>query len=219
MSAACAGFIYAAANAAAMIQTGTINKALVIGADCLSKQVDWTDRSTCILFGDAAGAVVLEAKEDTETGLIDTVLFSDGSGTSNLLVEVGGSKHPHGSDSACGKRSTITMAGQEVFRFAVQAMGDACAKVLSKAGMTADQVDLFVPHQANIRIIDAAAKRIGVASERVFVNVDKYGNTSGGSIPLALYEAKLAGKIKPGDVVMTVGFGGGLVWGANLIRF
>ena len=162
---------------------------------------------------------MLKAEDDTDRGLIETVLMSDGSGARFISIEVGGSKYPWGSEQAEGRKSKITMAGSETFRFAVNAMGDACAKVLEKAGMTADQVDLFVPHQANLRIIESAAKRLGLPPEKVFVNVNKYGNTSGGSIPLALYEAEQSGQLKKGMVTMTVGFGAGLVWGANLIRW
>lgn len=219
VSAACAGFIYAMANAAAMIEARHVNTALVIGVDCLSKQLDWTDRGTCILFGDAAGAVVMRAEEDTDRGLIDTVLMSDGSGSRFICIEVGGSRYPFGSPQSEGKKNKITMAGAETFRFAVNAMGDACQKVLDKAGMTSNDVDLFVPHQANLRIIDAAAKRLELPAERVFTNVHKYGNTSAGSVPLALYEAEAEGRLKKGMVAMTVGFGAGLVWGANLIRW
>jgi 3-oxoacyl-[acyl-carrier-protein] synthase-3 len=219
VSAACAGFIYAVANAAAMIESGHVNNVLVIGVDALSKQVDWSDRGTCILFGDAAGAIVLTAEENTDRGVIETVLMSDGSGAKFIAVEVGGSRYPWGSPQAEGRKEKITMAGSETFRFAVNAMGDACAKVLEKAGMTPDDVDLFVPHQANLRIIEAAAKRLNLPPEKVYVNVHKYGNTSGGSVPLALYEAEAEGRLKKGMVVMTVGFGAGLVWGANLIRW
>jgi len=219
VSAACAGFIYAMANGAAMIEARHVNNVLVIGVDCLSKQVDWSDRSTCILFGDGAGAVLLTGEENTDRGLLETVLMSDGSGAGFISIEVGGSRYPWGAPQSEGKKSKITMAGSETFRFAVNAMGDACLKVLEKAGMTADDVDLFVPHQANLRIIEYAAKRIGLPPEKVFVNVHKYGNTSAGSVPLALYEAEAEGKLKKGMVAMTVGFGAGLVWGANLIRW
>lgn len=219
VSAACAGFIYAMANAGGMIEAGRVKTALVIGVDALSKQVDWTDRSTCILFGDGAGAVVMRGEEGTDRGLIETVLMSDGSGSRFICIEVGGSRYPFGSPQAQGKKEKITMAGSETFRFAVNAMGDACHKVLEKAGMTPDDVDLFVPHQANSRIIDAAAKRLNLPSEKVFLNVQKYGNTSAGSVPLGLYEAELEGRLKKGMIVMTVGFGAGLVWGANLIRW
>jgi 3-oxoacyl-[acyl-carrier-protein] synthase-3 len=219
VSAACAGFIYAVANASGMIEAGRARNCLVIGVDCLSKQVDWTDRTTCVLFGDGAGALVLQGEDNTDRGVIETVLRSDGSGARFICIEVGGSKYPFGAEHSAGKKEKITMAGAETFRFAVNAMGDACLSVLEKAGMTADQVDLFVPHQANLRIIEKAAERIGLPREKVFLNVQKYGNTSAGSVPLGLYEAEMEGRLKPGMIVLTVGFGAGLVWGANLIRW
>jgi len=219
VSAACAGFIYAISNAAAMIVAGEIDHALVIGVDSLSKQVDWSDRSTCILFGDGAGAVIMSAEENTDRGLLGTVLFSDGSGGKYICIDVGGSRYPFGSEQAEGKREKITMLGAEVYRFAVQAMGDACCKVLDKLNMTSDDIDLFVPHQANLRIIESAAKRLALPPEKVFLNVHKYGNTSAGSIPLGLYEAEAEGKLQKGMNVLTVGFGAGLVWGANVIKW
>lgn len=204
LSAACAGFAYAVSVASAMIRGGDARRALVIGADTLTKQVDWNDRGTCILFGDGAGAIVLEGREGGERGVIDSVLFADGAGAKHLGV---------------GASGTIFMAGREVYRFGVNAMPDACERLLKKAGLTAADVDLFVPHQANVRIIDSAAERLGLPPEKVFVNLERYGNTSGGSIPLALDEAVAQGRLKPGMLVMTVGFGGGLAWGANLIRW
>ena len=219
VGAACAGFIYSLSVASAMIKTGQANTALVIGADTLTKFVDWTDRSTCVLFGDGAGAVVLRGEENTDRGVIRTVLLANGEGACHIDVQVGGSRYPAGSEAAANHRRFIYMAGAEVYRFAVTAMGDACCRVLDEAGLTTDDVDLFVPHQANLRIIESAAKRLKLPPEKVFINVEKYGNTSGGSIPLGLYEAVQAGRLKPGMVVMTVGFGAGLVWGANLIRW
>ena len=219
VGAACAGFIYAASITAAMLENSQVQKALVIGADALTKFVDWTDRSTCILFGDAAAAVVMTAEEGTDRGLIDSVLYSDGAGAEHILVEAGGARYPHDAPYSEGKNPYIYMAGQEVYRFAVQAMGDACSKALDKAGMSVGDVDLFVPHQANLRIIKSSMDRIGLPEEKVFLNVEKYGNTSGASIPLALYEAVQVGRLQTGMVVMTVGFGAGLVWGANLIRW
>lgn len=219
VGAACAGFIYSLATASAMIQSGQANTALVIGADTLTKFVDWTDRATCVLFGDGAAAVVLKAEENTERGVIRTALLADGRGACHIDVEVGGSRFPAGSEAAALQRKYIYMAGAEVYRFAVVAMGDACCKVLAEAGMSIEDVDLFVPHQANLRIIESAAKRLKLPPEKVFVNVDRFGNTSGGSIPLGLSEAVQQGRLKPGMVVMTVGFGAGLVWGANLIRW
>jgi 3-oxoacyl-[acyl-carrier-protein] synthase-3 len=219
VGAACAGFIYSLSVATAMIETGQINNALVIGADTLTKFVDWTDRATCVLFGDGAGAVLLKAEEGTERGVIRTALLANGDGACHIDIEVGGSRYPSGSAVAEGHRRSIFMAGAEVYRFAVVAMGDACCRVLAEADMSIEDVDLFVPHQANLRIIESAAKRLKLPPEKVFVNVEKYGNTSGGSIPLGLYEAAEEGRLKPGMVVMTVGFGAGLVWGANLIRW
>ncbi len=219
VSAACAGFIYSLEQATCMIESGHYENALVIGVDCLSKQVDWADRNTCVLFGDAGGAVVLKAEEGSNRGVIRTVLMSDGSGRRHICIDIGGSKAPYGSPQSEGRYPYIQMHGKETYRFAIQAMGDACHRVLEKAGMTADEVDLFVPHQANLRIITSAAERLGLPEDKVFVNVHKYGNTSGGSIPLALYEAQESGVLQKGMVVMTVGFGAGLVWGANLIRW
>jgi 3-oxoacyl-[acyl-carrier-protein] synthase-3 len=219
VSAACAGFIYAMDVAASFLETGRSRRALVIGVDTLSRQVDWTDRATCVLFGDGAGAAVMEAADDADRGLIASVLFSDGSGAPHIRIQGGGSIYPHSEPWPEGVRDKIEMNGKEVYRFAVHAMGDACEKVLAKAGMSAEEIDLFVPHQANIRIIDSAAKRLGLPEEKVFVNVDEYGNTSGGSVPLALYEAEVTGRLKRGMTVLTVGFGAGLVWGANIIRW
>ncbi len=219
LGAACAGFIYAASVATAMIESGQISNAIVVGVDTLSKQVNWKDRSTCILFGDGAGAVIMGAQESTTRGIIKTVLLSDGSGAQHIMNELGGTKYPPKSEDWFARTYGIRMNGNEVYRFAIGAMGDACERVLHDAGMTADQVDLFVPHQANIRIIESAAKRLNLPPEKVFINLEKYGNTSAGSIPLALYEAVEQGRLKEGMVVLTVGFGAGLVWGANLIRW
>jgi 3-oxoacyl-[acyl-carrier-protein] synthase-3 len=219
IGAACAGFIYSLATTSAMLESGAIKTALVVGVDTLTKFVDWTDRSTCVLFGDGAGAVVLRAEENTNRGVIKTVLLADGSGARHITLESGGSLYPYCSPQAEGRRNSIYMAGAEVYRFAVTAMGEACCRVLDEAGLSPDDIDLFVPHQANLRIIDSAAKRLNLPEEKVFVNVQKYGNTSGGSIPIALSEAVQEGRLKPGMMVLTVGFGAGLVWGANVIRW
>lgn len=219
VSAACAGFIYSLANATALIETGVVRNALVIGVDALSKQIDWTDRSTCILFGDAAASVIVSGVEGGDRGVIKTVMLSDGGGAPFINIDLGGTKYPPNCVAPAGLKYGIQMKGNEVYRFAIKAMGDACEKVLAEAGIDASEVDLFVPHQANLRIIDAAAERFNFPSEKVFKNVHKYGNTSGGSIPLALYEAVETGRLKPGMLVLTVGFGAGLVWGANLIRW
>ena len=219
VGAACAGFIYSLSVATAMIESGQMSNALVIGADTLTRFVDWTDRSTCVLFGDGAGAVVLRAETGTDRGVMKTVLLANGEGAKHIDLQVGGSAHPARDPQSANYRNHIYMAGAEVYRFAVTAMGDACCRLLEVAGLDANDIDLFVPHQANLRIIESAAKRLGLPDEKVFVNVEKYGNTSGASIPIGLYEASKQGRLKPGMVVMTVGFGAGLVWGANLIRW
>lgn len=219
VGAACAGFIYALANANAMIQTEVVDNVLVVGVDLLTKYVDWTDRSTCVLFGDGAGAVVLQASETGDRGLLKTVLLADGGGAKHINYESGGSRYPFGEPYSEGRNRKVYMNGAEVYRFAVTAMGDACCRVLELAGLEPKDVQLFVPHQANLRIIRAAQQRLGLPDERVFVNVEKYGNTSGASIPIGLAEAEQTGRLKQGDLVLTVGFGAGLVWGANLIRW
>ncbi len=219
VGAACAGFIYSVATAAAFIESGSLKKVLVIGADALTKYVDWTDRSTCILFGDGAGAMLLEAAPGSDHGVIKTVMLADGAGAPLIDVEVGGNRYPVGSPQAEGRRTKIFMAGSEVYRFAVKSIGDACCRVLDLAGISSDDVDLFVPHQANLRIIESAAERLHLPSEKVFVNVEKFGNTSAASIPIALSDAESTGKLTKGMTVLTVGFGAGLVWGANLIRW
>lgn len=218
VGAACAGFIYACEVLSSMIKGGSVRNGIVVGVDVLTKIVDWTDRSTCILFGDGGGAVFMEAS-DEDRGVMCTVMKSDGSGGKYIRLAVGGSLYPSRSPQAEGKSDRVYMAGREVYKFAVKAMGDSCCTVLEKAGLSVDDVDLFVPHQANLRIIEAASDRLGLSPEKVFINVDRYGNMSAGSIPVALYEAEQMGRLKRGDLVMTVGFGAGLVWGANLIRW
>ncbi|HLO98196.1 MAG TPA: beta-ketoacyl-ACP synthase III, partial [Fimbriimonas sp.] len=176
VSAACAGFIYSLANATALIESGAIKYALVIGVDALTKQIDWTDRSTCILFGDGAAAVVVGLNTSDDRGVVKTVMYSDGSGANHISMDAGGTKYPPNAPHSEGKKYGIQMKGNEVYRFAVKAMGDACEKVLIEAGIDASKVDLFVPHQANLRIINSAAERFNFPNKKVFVNVNKYGN-------------------------------------------
>jgi 3-oxoacyl-[acyl-carrier-protein] synthase-3 len=218
VGAACAGFIFGVEVATSMIMCGSFDNALVVGVDVLTKFVDWTDRSKCILFGDGGGAVYMEASDD-ERGVLASVLKSDGGGSRHIHMKAGGTLNPASRPLQDGVTPYLFMAGQEVYRFAVKAMEDSCKSVLEKAGMSIDNVDLFVPHQANLRIITAASDRLGLSRDKVFVNVHKYGNMSAGSIPVGLYEAEAEGRLKVGDLVMTVGFGAGLVWGANLIRW
>ncbi|WP_405172365.1 beta-ketoacyl-ACP synthase III [Paenibacillus sp. FSL H8-0280] len=216
LSAACSGFVYGLASATSFIQSGMYNNALVIGADCLSRITDYTDRNTCVLFGDGAGAVVVgEVPEGRGFKAFD--LGAEGSGGSLLQMEGGGSRLPATAETVENKKHYINMNGREVFKFAVRVMGTATIEVLRKAGMERTDVDLFVPHQANIRIIQSAMQRLELPEEKVVVNVDKYANTSAASIPLALVEAAEEGRMKAGDTVLMVGFGGGLTWGASVL--
>jgi len=218
LSAACSGFVFSLATAAGFIQTGTMRRILVIGADTLTKQVNWEDRGTCVLFGDGAGAAVLGPCPPDE-GLLASSLGTDGSGVPLIVLQAGGTKHPVTPEAIAQKQNCIYMSGSEVYKFAVRKMGDVCLDALCKANLTPKDVDLFVPHQANIRIINAAADRMGLPPEKVFLNVHKYGNTSAASIPMALTEARQEGRVQRGDVLVFVGFGAGLTWGANVVRW
>ncbi|MEK3757883.1 beta-ketoacyl-ACP synthase III [Paenibacillus sp. FSL P4-0338] len=216
LSAACSGFVYSLATATGFIQNGMYNNALVIGADTLSRITDYTDRNTCVLFGDGAGAVIVgEVPEGRGFQSFD--LGAEGSGGSLLNLEAGGSRLPASQQTVEDKKHFIYMNGREVFKFAVRIMGSATERVLTKAGLSKENIDLFVPHQANIRIIQSAMQRLDLPPEKVVVNVDKYANTSAASIPLALVEAAEEGRMKAGDAVLMVGFGGGLTWGASVL--
>lgn len=216
LSAACSGFVYGLATATSFIQSGMYNNALVIGADCLSRITDYTDRNTCVLFGDGAGAVIVgEVPEGRGFKSFD--LGAEGAGGSLLQMEGGGSRLPASVETVENKKHYIYMNGREVFKFAVRVMGTATIEVLRKAGLERTDVDLFVPHQANIRIIQSSMQRLELPEEKVVVNVDKYANTSAASIPLALVEAAEEGRMKAGDTVLMVGFGGGLTWGASVL--
>ncbi|NPA26161.1 MAG: ketoacyl-ACP synthase III [Chloroflexi bacterium] len=218
ISAACTGFIYALSLAAAMIKAGEIETALVIGAETLSRIVDWEDRNTCILFGDGAGALVLEAS-DEPGGVITSVLRADGSGADLLILPTCGSRHPVSHEALDQKMHYVKMNGREVFRFATRVMARATREVVEKAGMTLDDIAWIAPHQANRRIIEAAAKSLRRPIDDFLMNLDRYGNTSTASIPLVLYEAAEAGRLKPGDYGVLVGFGAGLTWGAALVQW
>jgi 3-oxoacyl-[acyl-carrier-protein] synthase-3 len=218
LSAACSGFAYGLATGAGFIQNGSMRRVLVIGVDTLSKQLDWTDRSTCILFGDGAGAAVLGPCAPDE-GILASILGTDGGGFDQIWLEGGSNRVPVTIEIIEGKRNCIRMKGAEVYKFAVKIMGDASLDALCRANLTPNDVNLFIPHQANIRIIKAAAERMGLPPEKVFLNVQKYGNTSAGSIPIALTEAVHEGRVHRGDVLVFVGFGAGLTWAANVIRW
>lgn len=216
LSAACSGFVYGMATANGFIQTGMYKNALVIGADTLSRITDYTDRNTCVLFGDGAGAVILGEVPEGR-GFLSFDLGAEGAGGDLLKLEGGGSRLPASNETVQDGKHFIYMNGREVFKFAVRVMGTATEEVLRKAGKTKEDIDLFVPHQANIRIIQSAMQRLSLPEEKCVVNVDKYANTSAASIPLALVEAAEDGRIKEGDTVLLVGFGGGLTWGASVI--
>lgn len=218
LSAACSGFIFAVQMASQAVQTGAIDTALVIGSETLSRLVNWEDRSTAILFGDGAGAFVLEARE-TPGGILAGVMRSDGSGGGLLAIQAGGSRLPASHETVELKQHTITMNGREVFRFATHVMASATREVVKKAGLQLKDIEVVVPHQANLRIIEAAARGLRLPMERFVVNIERYGNTSSASIPIAVCEAVHAGRIKPGDHVVLVGFGGGLTWGAIALQW
>jgi len=218
LSAACAGFIYGLSLAAHLLSAGVYRTALVIGAETLSRITDWNDRATCVLFGDGAGAVILQARED-EGGVLASVLGADGSGGDLLWLPGGGSRHPASHQTVAEGLHFIRMKGREVFRFAVRAMPTATREVLNRAGLTLADLNLLIPHQANQRIIEAAARALELPDEVVYSNLERYGNTSAASIPIALCDAAEEGRIRPGDVVVCVGFGAGLTWGAAAIRW
>ncbi|BBH20911.1 3-oxoacyl-ACP synthase III [Paenibacillus baekrokdamisoli] len=216
LSAACSGFIYGLATASNMIATGMYKHVLVIGAECLSRITDYTDRNTCILFGDGAGAVVL-GRVPEGRGFRSFELGADGSGGELLKVSGGGSRTPSTPESIADKKHFIYMAGSEVFKFAVRIMGNAAEEALRKAGMDKGDIDLLIPHQANIRIIQSALNRLSLPEEKSMINLHKYGNVSAASIPIALAEAVEQGRVNEGDCIVLVGFGGGLTWGASVL--
>ena len=216
--AACTGFVYALSLASQAIISGSMNTVLVIGSETLSRIVNWEDRGTCILFGDGAGAFVLRGSEQ-RGGVLSTLLRSDGSGADLLSVPAGGSRQPLSIEALRDNLHTIQMNGSEVFRFATTAMVDACRQVVADAGLRMSEIDRIVPHQANERIVAAAARGLKLPAERFILHLERYGNTSTASIPIALCEAVAAGTIKPNTNIVFVAFGGGLTWGAALVRW
>jgi 3-oxoacyl-[acyl-carrier-protein] synthase-3 len=218
LEAGCTSFMYGLSLASCLVESGTYHNVLVVGSEVLSRILDWTDRSTCVLFGDGAGAVVV-GKGAYATHQPCYVLGSDGSGGPALCLPAGGTRAPASEETVRNRLHYVKMAGPEVFRFATRVVVDATRQVLDKASLAVEDLDVFIPHQANTRIIDSAVRRLGIPAERVFVNIDRYGNTSSASIPIALCEAEDAGLLFPGAAVAMVGFGAGLTWGAGLIQW
>ncbi len=218
LSAACSGFIYALNMATQAIRSGSIKNALVIGAETLSRFVNWEDRNTCILFGDGAGAFVLQAG-DEPGGVLSAVMRSDGSGGDLLTLPAGGSYMPASAETILNKQHTIHMNGREVFRFATRVIAQATREAVAFAQLKLEDVQLVIPHQANLRIIEAAMRGLEMPIEQCFINIERYGNTSTASIPIAACEAIQQGRVQSGDNIVFVGFGAGLTWGATLVRW
>lgn len=219
VSAACSGFVFAITLAAQMIEAGTYKKILVVGADKMSSIVDYTDRNTCILFGDAGGAVLLEPSSDPSFGVIDHKLYCDGAGGDYLYMKGGGSLNPSTHKTIDEKLHYIYQDGKAVFKVAVVGMADVSAEIMKRNNLTGDQVDWLVPHQANLRIIDATAERMGLDKSKVMINIDKYGNTTAATIPLCLSEWWHAGKVKKGQNLVFASFGAGYTWGAVYVKW
>lgn len=219
ISAACSGFIFALQAARAQVQAGAVKTALVIGTEVMSSIVDWKDRNTCILFGDGAGAAVVQAVDPALGGIVDALQFIDGAGGKHLHMKAGGSLNPASERTVRDGMHYIYQEGREVYKFAVRGMADVALQVLERNRLTPADVQLLVPHQANIRIIEAAQKRLGLPDEKVAVTIDRFGNTTSASIPSALKVACDEGRVKKGDYVVLVSFGAGFTWGATLLRW
>jgi 3-oxoacyl-[acyl-carrier-protein] synthase III len=221
LSAGCSGFLYSISVAAQMIESGRVNKILVVGSDVMSTIIDYTDRNTCVVFGDGAGAVLLDSCTEEGYGFLDFILHADGTGEHYLHMKAGGSRRPASHETVEKREHFAFQDGRNVFKTAVTEMSDVAAQILAKNGLTGRDVSLFVPHQANLRIIEAAAKRMGIDKEKVVINIDKYGNTTCATIPLALYEAAVEKKyaLKKGDYVVMAAFGAGYTWGSALLRW
>ncbi len=219
LSAACSGFLFALTTGVQMIESGAYRKVAVVGADKMSSITDYTDRNTCILFGDAAGAVLLEPAEDPNTGIIDHILRCDGTGGKYLYLLGGGSLNPPNHDTVDQKMHYLYQDGKAVFKVAVIGMADVSVEILEKNGITGKDVDWLVPHQANLRIIDATAERMGLEKNRVMINIDRYGNTTAATIPLCLSEWWKQGKLRKGHQIVMAAFGAGFTWGSILARW
>lgn len=216
--AACAGFIYALSVGESFVNSGAMKTVLVVGAECLSKITDYTDRTTCILFGDGAGAVVIQ-KSSTKHEILSTSLAADGSQADVLIMPGGGAKNPASLESVQQRTHYIKFKGKEVFKLAINNITNLITDTINKNGFSLEDIDLIIPHQSNLRIIEATMEKLGLPMEKAVVNIDKYGNTSSASIPIAIDEARKEGRLSKGDIVMLVAFGGGLTWGSSIIRW
>jgi 3-oxoacyl-[acyl-carrier-protein] synthase-3 len=219
LSAACSGFLYALQVGAKLVESGAEKRVMVIGADVMSSILDYTDRSTCILFGDGAGAVLIEPCEEDELGMVDYIHEIDGSGASSLYMPGGGSLHPASAETVAAKMHYVHQEGGAVFKVAVRKMAELSETLLKRNGLTSADVDLFIPHQANKRIILATAERLGMPEEKIVINIGEYGNTTGGTIPLAMHTALEQKRLKKGMTVLLASFGGGYTVGATLLRW
>ncbi|MBE2254379.1 MAG: ketoacyl-ACP synthase III [Myxococcus sp.] len=219
LSAACAGSLFGLSVGAQFIETGRAKRVLVIGVELLTRIIDWNDRNTCVLFGDAAGAMVLGPSSDDARGLISTHLHTDGAQTGILCIPGGGSKTPVTHEMVDQRLQFVSMNGRDVYKFAVRALSDAVGEAFTANGLTADHVTHVVAHQANVRIIDAVLERVKVPKEKAFLNIDKYGNTSSASLPMTLDEANRAGRLKPNDTILMMAIGAGMSWGSAIVRW
>jgi len=216
LSAACSGFLFSLATGATFIEAGRYKKVLVVGVDKMSAITDFTDRNTCILFGDGAGAVLLEPSID-DTGILDSILRTDGSGCEYLHMKAGGSLEPASVETVASKKHFVYQEGKSVFKFAVKGMADVSEEIMQRNNLSSDDVAWLVPHQANLRIIDATANRMGVSTEKVMINIERYGNTTSGTIPLCLWEWEK--QLKKGDNIILAAFGGGFTWGSIWVKW
>lgn len=216
--AACTGFVYAMEIGSKMVESGQYKNVIVIGADTMSSIIDYTDRNTCVIFGDGGGGVLLEPSEN-EHGVLDSILYTDGSGSKYLTVPAGGSLHPASIDTIEKRMHYVYQDGKTVYKFAVKNMAKVSKQILDKNGLKGEDIKLFIPHQANKRIIDATAERCGLHNDQVFVNINRYGNTTAGTIPLAIDEAVEMNLLAEGDLLLLAAFGGGFTWGSMLIRW
>jgi 3-oxoacyl-[acyl-carrier-protein] synthase III len=219
LSAACAGSLYGMAIADQFIRTGSARRVLVIGAELLSRLVDWEDRSSCVLFGDAAGAMVLGPSPDAARGLISTHLHSDGTAAGMLSIPGGGSKYPQSEDVLAKKLNKISMNGREVYKYATRALPEVILEALAANGLKPGAIDHVVTHQANVRIVESVVDRLGIPREKCWLNIDRYGNTSSASLPISLDEANRAGRLRPGDLIAMMAIGAGMAWGSALVRW